>query len=231
MTKKQFGRIKGIAAGAFFSMLALVCMCRYGGMTALAENTENGGFSQEMEAGGTDSADPASAEVNSQETASEAAISGETALADAPGSYTMEEGWSLDDTQSTETVSVYTKDTGADAAEISTISCSYMETNYSVQEYEQLRDMLTNNLLYSNVDAQISTSAVYTLAKDYLYIVLVDDSSEDYRDIYHYVVGDYQCFCVQVKEYRAEAELAKSQDLQTPQEAGQSVAEGFVWKE
>ncbi|MCC8066689.1 MAG: hypothetical protein LIO94_06270 [Clostridiales bacterium] len=153
----------------------------------------------------------------------------EDSLPEENGSYTMEDGWYEDSMLSTGEVTVYRQDACADAAETSTISCSYLDTNYSRTEYEQLRDMLTNNLVYGNVNAQITTSAVYTLSMDYLYIILVDDSSNDYRDIYYYVVGDYQCFCVQVKEYRSEAEQASAQDLQTPQEAGQKVAESFVW--
>ncbi|MCD7957809.1 MAG: hypothetical protein LUG93_19085 [Lachnospiraceae bacterium] len=227
MKKNQFAKIKDIAAGAVLSLLVLVCMCRYGEIMVLAESLEESAVSQEAELTAPDGQDTGAADT--AQDAAGATLTDGIALSDAPGSYTMEEGWTLDETQSSDTVSVYKKEGSADVMETSTISCSYMETNYSVQEYEQLRDMLTNNLLYSNVDAQISTSAVYTLAKDYLYIILVDDSSEDYRDIYNYVVGDYRCFCVQVKEYRAEAELASSQDLQTPQEAGQSVAEGFEW--
>jgi len=150
---------------------------------------------------------------------------------ESPGTYTMEEGWCLDEELSTEEEEVYRLETSEEGQETSTISCSYLETNYSRQDYEQLRDMLTNNLLYDNVNAQITTSAVYTLSMDYLYIILVDDSSEEYCDIYHYVVGDYQCFCVQVREYRAEADLAEAQELDTPREAGQKIAEGFVWNE
>ncbi|MCD7884922.1 MAG: hypothetical protein LUI87_14645 [Lachnospiraceae bacterium] len=229
MKKNQSGKVRGIAAGTVLSLLALVCLCQYGRITVFAESAGESAISQEAEldaVGGESTADADAA----LETAG-SVLPDEIALSDAPGSYTMDAGWQLDETLSSDTVSVYKQDGSEDEAETSTISCSYLETNYSVQEYEQLRDMLTNNLLYSNVNAQISTSAVYTLAKDYLYIILVDDSSEDYRDIYHYVVGDYQCFCVQVKEYRAEAELAGSQDLQTPQEVGQSVAEGFEWKD
>lgn len=145
------------------------------------------------------------------------------------GTYSMVSGWTLDDESTTSEKSVYKQDAYISQSETSTISCSYLDTNYSVMEYEQLRDMLTNNLFYSNVNAQISTSAVYTLDKDYLYILIVDDSSQAYRNIYHYVVGDYRCFCVEVKEYRAEADAAKAQNQKTPQEAGQTIAEEFVW--
>lgn len=145
------------------------------------------------------------------------------------GTYTMEAGWSADDSQSTAESTVYKMDASAGSENTSTITCSYLDTSYSVLEYEQLRDMLTNNLLYSNVNAQISTSAAYTDAKDYLYILIVDDSAQDFRDIYCYVVGDYRCFCVQVKEYRAEAEQLQAQEMKTPQEVGQSAAQSFVW--
>ncbi len=145
------------------------------------------------------------------------------------GTFTVPEGWSRDDSASTEETSVYRADDAAGLGETSTISCSYLDTNYSVLEYEQLRDMLTNSLRYSNVDAQISTSAVYTLSKDYLYIVLVDDSAVSYRDIYHYVVGNYRCFCVQVREYREEAQQDEDLEKQTPQQAGQAMAESFSW--
>lgn len=145
------------------------------------------------------------------------------------GTYTVESGWSVDNAASTQERTVYKQDAYVGVEGTSTITCSYLDTNYSVFEYEQLRDMLTNNLLYNNVNAQISTSAVYTDAKDYLYILIVDDTAQDYRNIYCYVVGDYRCFCVDVKEYRWDAEELQAQSLKTPQEVGQGVAEKFVW--
>lgn len=145
------------------------------------------------------------------------------------GTYTVEEAWIKNTELSTEDETVYVKEEYAKEAETSTITCSYIDTNYSVLEYEQLRDMLTNNLFYSNVNAKVSTSAVYTLDKDYLYILIVDDSDHEYRDIYHYVVGDYRCFEVAVREYRSEADTDRAAGEDTPQEAGQKIAEEFVW--
>lgn len=145
------------------------------------------------------------------------------------GIYTVDEDWIEETELSTEDETVYVREEYAKETETSTITCSYIDTNYSVLEYEQLRDMLTNNLFYSNVDAQISTSAVYTLDKDYLYILIVDDSEQEYRDIYHYVVGDYRCFEVAVREYRSEAEQDRKEKEDTPQEIGQKIAEEFVW--
>ncbi len=220
MRRIRFTKARGLGVWAAFLFLTAVCSGRMDVMRAEAEES---GYSEmiggEGESFMQDAADPDLSETFEEETEA------------APGTYTMEEGWAEDEALSTEDVTVYIQDAylDTDVSETSTISCSYLETNYSRQDYEQLRDMLTNNLLYSNVDAQITTSAVYTLSMDYLYIVLVDDSSEEYRDIYHYVVGDYQCFCVQVTEYRTEAELAEAQDLDTPREIGQKVAEGFVW--
>ncbi|MCD8347962.1 MAG: hypothetical protein LUD16_08460 [Lachnospiraceae bacterium] len=206
---------KKIAMAAACCLLAATGLCCVSTQEVRAEETAagmsggmNGAFAEES-------------------TADEQAMTEE----ETPGTYTMEEGWCLDEELSTEEEEVYRLETSEEGQETSTISCSYLETNYSRQDYEQLRDMLTNNLIYDNVNAQITTSAVYTLSMDYLYIVLVDDSTEEYCDIYHYVVGDYQCFCVQVREYRAEAELAKAQEQATPREVGQTVAEGFVWKE
>lgn len=145
------------------------------------------------------------------------------------GTYSVADGWSVDQEASTDEKTVYKKDSCMDADNTSTITCSYIDTNYSVLEYEQLRDMLTNNLLYSNVNAQISTSAIYTQEKDYLYIVIVDDSAMEYKDVYHYVVGDYRCFCVEVREYRAEAEQDMADGIKTPHEVGQKTAEEFTW--
>ncbi len=145
------------------------------------------------------------------------------------GTYSVGAGWTVDSDASTEEKTVYKQDAYVGMENTSTISCSYMDTNYSVLEYEQLRDMLTNNLLYNNVNAQISTSAIYTQAKDYLYIVIVDDSAQEYKDVYHYVVGDYRCFCVEVREYRAEADQAVADGVKTPHEVGQTTAEEFTW--
>ncbi|WP_283684667.1 hypothetical protein [Parablautia sp. Marseille-Q6255] len=158
--------------------------------------------------------------------ASEAA---ETEPSQRTGTYTVASGWAVDDAAGTQEQTVYKQEGKTGQDQTSTITCSYMDTDFSVLEYEQLRDMLTNNLLYSNVNAQLSSSAIYTDAKDYLYILIVDDASAEYRDIYCYVVGDYRCFSVQIQEYRAEAEELRAQKKQTPQEVGQSVAEGFVW--
>lgn len=151
------------------------------------------------------------------------------AAAPTTGTWTMGDGWSIDDSAGTQSAPVYKKSDCIGLTDTSTITCSYVDTNYSVLEYEQLRDMLTNNLLYSNVNAQISASAVYTESKDYLYILIVDDTAQLYRDIYHYVVGDYRCFLVQVREYRSEADAATAAGTQTPQEVGQKAAESFVW--
>lgn len=145
------------------------------------------------------------------------------------GTYTVSEDWVEDKDAGVDEKTVYVKSSHTEEEETSTIACSYIDTNYSVLEYEKLRDMLTNNLFYSNVNAQISTSAVYTLSKDYLYILIVDDSAKEYRDIYHYVVGDHRCFLVEVREYRSEAESAKALEEDTPQEVGQKIAEEFTW--
>lgn len=192
------------------------------GMTAFAEESvtyldDTGNWSEEFSDESAGIQDVYTMEENAE------------AVEKATGNYTVEAGWSVDSDSSTADKSVYKQDGMLESDDTSTVSCSYMDTNYSVLEYEQLRDMLTNNLLYSNVNAQISASAVYTNAKDYLYILLVDDTSLEYRNIYCYVVGDYRCFCVEVKEYRSEAEQLRSQELKTPQEVGQSIAEGFVW--
>jgi hypothetical protein len=146
------------------------------------------------------------------------------------GTYSVPEGWIADVERSTDETTVYTKE-DTDETVGSTISCSYLDTNYSVLEYEQLRDMLTSSLLYSNVNAQISTSAGYTDARDYLFIVLVDDSEQDHTDSYYYVVGDYRCFCVTVCAYRDEAGTQESDDVMSPEEAGRSIAEQFEWSE
>lgn len=154
---------------------------------------------------------------------------GQTEAQALTGTYSVGAGWTEDTAAGRDGKTVYKQDACVGMDATSTISCGYMDTNYSVQEYEQLRDMLTNNLLYENVNAQISTSASYTQSKDYLYIIIVDDSAQDYRDIYNYVVGDYRCFCVEVREYRSEAEQAAAAGQKTPQETGQATAEAFTW--
>lgn len=145
------------------------------------------------------------------------------------GSYTVGDGWVKVEEDSTEETEVYRMSGSEALEETSTITLSYLDTNYSVLEYEQLRDMLTNNLMYSNVNAQISTSAIYTDAKDYLYILTADDSTLDYRELYYYVVGDQRCFSVAVREYRAEAEAQRAAKLETPEEAAQKIAREFTW--
>ncbi|MCD7715595.1 MAG: hypothetical protein LUG56_07025 [Lachnospiraceae bacterium] len=234
MRRMRFAETASKGFMVAFLFLLLVCS---GGAGVMRVQAEEAGYSDSTGGAGETfwqeeySGDAGSADAFWDGAASEEAYETETEML--PGTYTMEEGWTENDSLSSEDAAVYVEDAYADteSPETSSISCSFLDTNYSRADYEQLRDMLTNNLLYSNVNAQITTSAVYTLAMDYLYIVLVDDSSEAYRDIYHYVVGDYQCFCVEVIEYRDEAEQDEAQDLDTPREIGQKVAEGFVWNE
>ena len=145
------------------------------------------------------------------------------------GSWSVDSAWVQTKAEDEEERWTY-KQSGAEAEEdTSTIVCSYLDTNYSVLEYEQLRDMLTNNAVYSNADAQISTSAAYTDAKDYLYMLTVEPSGVDYQDIYYYVVGDRRCFCVEVREYQAEADALEAAQKNTPSQTGQDIAMKFTW--
>ena len=145
------------------------------------------------------------------------------------GSWSVDSAWVQTKAEDEEERWTY-KQSGAEAEEnTSTIVCSYLDTNYSVLEYEQLRDMLTNNAVYSNADAQISTSAAYTDAKDYLYMLTVEPSGVDYQDIYYYVVGDCRCFCVEVREYQAEADALEAAQQKTPSQTGQDIAMKFTW--
>ena len=156
------------------------------------------------------------------------ALAEENASTAMTGSYSVDSDWVRIEQKSDTEKDVYRQEASKDVEETSEITCSYLDTNYSVAEYEQLRDMLTNNLMYSDVNAQISTSAGYTDAKDYLYTLTADDSGKDYRDIYYYVVGDHRCFCVTVREYREEAAQAASSDG-TPQAVGKKTAQEFTW--
>lgn len=213
-------------AGAAIIMSLVLGVSPVSGFTSMAE--EAFGYFDEM---GNWVEESAAEPIEVVDESAEEASGGVSGAVQEPqtGTYTACAGWSVDNGASTSEKTVYKQDAYAGTEGTSTISCSYLDTNYSVLEYEQLRDMLTNNLVYSNVNAQISASAVYTSAKDYLYILIVDDTSQDFRTVYCYVVGDYRCFCVEVKEYRAEAEQLRAQDQKTPQEAGQSIAESFVW--
>ncbi len=151
-------------------------------------------------------------------------------VSEEPGQYTVPDGWSEDTSAETETGKIYRYSEKLEEEASSSVTCSYMTTNYMTTEYEQLRDMLTNDIVYSRVNAQISTNAAYTDNKDYLYILTADDASLDYREIFYYVVGDLKCFCAAVKEYRSEADEARSAQRSTPEEVGKQIAAGFTWK-
>ena len=154
---------------------------------------------------------------------------GQTEVQGLTGSWSVDGTWVQTKADDEEERWTY-KQSGSETAEdTSTIVCSYLDTNYSVLEYEQLRDMLTNNAVYSNADAQISTSAAYTDAKDYLYMLTVEPSGADYRDIYSSVVGNRRCFCVEVREYQAEADALEAAQQKTPSQAGQDIAMKFTW--
>lgn len=142
------------------------------------------------------------------------------------GTYSVDSDWVKIEEKCEDEIEVYRKTGYEDLEETSEITCSYVDTNYAIIEYEQLRDMLTNNLMYSNVNAQISTNAGYTEEKDYLYTLIADDKDKPYKDIYYYVVGDYRCFCVSVREYRVEK---TEEQEKMPQEIGKKIAADFIW--
>lgn len=145
------------------------------------------------------------------------------------GSYSVPEGWKQDFEMSASEKDCYVFSLENGQRSKSTISCTYIDTAYSVLEYEQLREMLMNNLLYSDSAAQITSSAGYTDAKDYLYILIADNSSAEYRDLYYYVVGDYRCFCVTLREYRDEACAFEGATAISPEQSATKLANSFVW--
>lgn len=154
---------------------------------------------------------------------------GQTEVQELTGNWSVDSTWTQTKAEDDQERWTYRRSGTESEEDTSTIECSYLDTNYSVMEYEQLRDMLTNNIIYSNVDAQISTSASYTDAKDYLYMLTVEPSGADYRDIYYYVVGNRRCFCVEVREYQAEADALKETQQKTPSQIGQDTAMKFTW--
>ena len=87
------------------------------------------------------------------------ALAEENASTAMTGSYSVDSDWVRIEQKSDTEKDVYRQEASKDVEETSEITCSYLDTNYSVAEYEQLRDMLTNNLMYSDVNAQISTSS------------------------------------------------------------------------
>lgn len=215
----------GQAAGAAFLLGAVLCTAPVAGVSAeeTAENLyqeeaaesfyqeeaavfEEGGFGEDISLNVTE--DSAGAQT---------------------GDYTVGAEWVLAEEAGDGEKWIYKKSGSEGLEDTSTLTCSYVDTNFSVLEYEQLRDMLTNNLVYSNVEAQVSTSALYTDAKDYLFILISDDAAQDFRSLYYYVVGDRRCFCVEVKEYRAEADSMRAAKQETPEEAGKKIAQTFTW--
>ena len=145
------------------------------------------------------------------------------------GTYQVPDGWSEVTSASSEITKVYRPTENLELDASSEITCSYMATNYSVMEYEQLRDMLTNDMVYGKVGAEISSTCTYTDKKDNLFILTADDESKEYREIVYYVAGEKECFCVEVKEYRAEAESTAAAKKKTPEEIGKEIAAKFSW--
>ena len=60
-------------------------------------------------------------------------------------------------------------------------------------------------------------------------MLVADDSAQNYREIYYYVVGDLECFVAEVKEYRDEATAAQENMEDTPEAVGAEIARTFTW--
>ena len=124
---------------------------------------------------------------------------------------------------------VYKQSASMQEPDSSQICCFQETTDYSLMEYEQLRGKLTDQVVYEDSSAVVSSTCTYTEAQDNLFVLTSDDAERPYRDIYYYIVRDYEYFCFHVREDRLEAEKAREQQIDTPEEAGRKMASQFTW--
>lgn len=195
-------RMKGKIAIVLVALL-LLSGCGGGGM----EDTQEPSTSAESSV--SDQQEDSQQDV--QETGEEVAF---------PGSYTVPDGWVKMDEFSNDTTIFYVEEGHEDEQYTDNISISVGSNPYSLEEHEQFREAITQQLLMqlNGVQADLKGDGSYT-AQDYvLYTFTIDEGGIITKQ--YYIVDDYR-FCL--------VHLTNFTRSESADEAARTIVDSFVW--
>ncbi len=139
---------------------------------------------------------------------------------DIPGSYTVPQGWVLSEKHSTDSQLFYIEEGREDDETPDNISIHVGKNNYSLEEHQQFRDAIVQQLLMQleGVEAQLNGSGTYTQQGELLYIFTIDEGHVVTTQ--YYIVKDYG-FCL--------IQLTNFSGSEAADQAAQEMADSFAW--
>jgi hypothetical protein len=137
-----------------------------------------------------------------------------------PGSYTVPDGWTKSEKHSTDSQIFYIEEGHEDDEKPDNISIHVGKNNYSLEEHEQFRDAIVQQILMQldGIEAQLNGDGTYTEQGDLLYIFTIDEG--DIVTTQYYIVKDYG-FCL--------IQLTNFSGLETTEQAARDMVDSFVW--
>ena len=137
-----------------------------------------------------------------------------------PGSYTVPEGWGKSEKHSTDSQIFYIEEGHENDEKPDNISIHVGKNKYSLDEHEQFRDAIVQQLLMQldGIEAQLNGDGTYTEQGDLLYIFTIDEG--DIVTTQYYIVKDYG-FCL--------IHLTNFSGSETTEQAARDMVDSFVW--
>ena len=137
------------------------------------------------------------------------------------GSYTVPDGWEKSEKHSTDSQIFYIEEGHENDKKPDNISIRVGKNNYSLDEHEQFRDAIVQQLLMQldGIEAQLNGDGTYTEQGDLLYIFTIDEG--DIVTTQYYIVKDYG-FCL--------IQLTNFSGSETTEQTARNMADSFVWK-
>lgn len=137
-----------------------------------------------------------------------------------PGSYTVPEGWVKAEEHSTDTHVFYVEEGHEDDAMPDNISINAGRNRYSLDEHEQFRTAINQQLLMQldGTDAELNGSGTYTQQGDPLYIFTISEGG--IVTTQYYIVRDHG-FCL--------IHLTNFSGSENSENAARTMADSFVW--
>ena len=118
-----------------------------------------------------------------------------------PGSYTVPEGWEKSEKHSTDSQIFYIEEGHENDEKPDNISIHVGKNKYSLEEHEQFRDAIVQQILMQldGIEAQLNGDGTYTEQGDLLYIFTIDEG--DIVTTQYYIVKDYGFCLIQLTNF------------------------------
>ena len=134
--------------------------------------------------------------------------------------YIVPDGWEKSEKHSTNSQIFYIEEGHENDEKPDNISIHVGKNKYSLDEHEQFRDAIVQQILMQldGIEAQLNGDGTYTEQGDLLYIFTIDEG--DIVTTQYYIVRDYG-FCL--------IQLTNFSGSETTEQAARDMVDSFVW--